>query len=754
MNIQEHGTFIERAQPNSRFNLSSLTLKNSKGDLSAIIGVMRRRWPVVLASMIVGLLIGVFALFALTPYYTSRTAILLDPKRSAGVDLGAVAAGLPIDVGFVESEVAVISSFNIARRAVEKIGLGKDPEFGAVSGGGGMLSRIIGSVGSILGGGSTPEKETAELKLPPEVRAAVDRLRANSSVRRTGLTYVIDVAVTSKDPVKAATIANAMSDAYLVDRLEARFTAAQRATKWLSDRLAGLKSQVDQSELAVAEYRAQNGLVSTNAGTIDKQQLSEINAQLVQARAKTAETKAKYDQAQRVSSSGGSIASLGDVLASGLISSLRAQEAEVGRREADLSTRYGAQHPQVVNVRAELADIRRGIAAEVGRVVANLRNEYDIAQKREKSLQDSLDRLSGSANQNDSAAVKLHELEREADSNRQLYESFLGKFKESREQTTLETTESRVISPAVTPREASFPRQVPVLSVAILFGLFLGIALAFALETLARGFQTSEQVDEMLGCATLAFLPAVPRSELGKESSEDVAMVKYLVAKPFSRFSEGVRTIRTGIHLSNVDRPPSIVMVCSTVPNEGKSTVAAALATSAALSDKSVLLIDGDLRNPSTTNRFGLGSHAGLVDLLSGAVPPQAAFAKHDAAPITILGAGTATTNPTDIISSQKMAQLLQVLAKQYDLIIIDCPPLLAVSDGLLLANIVDSIVYVVEWNKTARDAAQRAIRMFENNRSKVAGVVLNKVDSLRIKTYTYYSEYFGYRYDSYYHKN
>ena len=754
MNIQERGAFVERSEPQGRFNLSSLNLKDRKGDLGAVIGVIRRRWPIVVASIVLGIFLGMLALFVLSPYYTARTSILLDPKRSAGVDLSAISAGLPIDIGFVESEVTVMSSFNIARRAVEKLGLGKDSEFGNVSGGGGMISRLLGSFGSLISARAVPDTEAADLKLSPEVRAATDRLRANSSVRRIGLTYVIDVAVTSKDALKSATIANAIADAYLVDRLEARYTAASRATRWLSERLAGLKDQVQQSEQAVADYRAQNGLVSTNSGTIDKQQLSDINTQIVQARAKTAETKAKFDQAQRVTNGGGNIAALGDVLASPLISSLRGQEAEVGRREADLSTRYGSQHPQVVNVRAELADIRRGINGEVTRIVANLRNEYDVAQKREKSLQDSLDRLSGSASQNDSAAVKLHELEREADSNRQLYENFLNKFKEAREQTTLETTESRVISPAVSPHEASFPRQFPVMSVAILLGLFGGVLLAFALEALARGFQTSEQVDELLGCATLAFLPSVPRGELDKGVKEDMAMVKYLVDKPFSRFSEGVRTIRTGIHLSNVDRPPSIVMVCSTVPNEGKSTVAAALAVSAALSDKNVLLIDADLRNPSTTNRFGLAQSAGLVDLLAGTVSPAAAFVKTDSAPITILTAGTSTTNPTDVISSQKMAQLLQVLAKQYDLIVIDCPPLLAVSDGLLLANIVDSIVYVVEWNKTARDAAQRAMRMFEGNRAKVAGVVLNKVDSLRIKTYTYYSEYFGYRYDSYYHKD
>jgi polysaccharide biosynthesis transport protein len=740
---------MERVEVPETVRKMGVVAKDAKNDLANLIGILMRRWRLMTAAIALFLLLGVLALFVFTPLYTAKNSILLDPKRNAALDMNAAMAGMSIDVGFVESEVAVISSFNIARRVVEKMSLDKDAEF---SGGtGGLLTSAFGAIRRIFSSKAAVD-EAPELKLPPEVRTAIDRLRANTLVRRNGLTYVIDVSITTKDPVKSASIANAMAEAYLVDRLEARYTAAKRATTWLNDRLAGLKQAVEVSEREAGDYRAKNGLVSTNSGTVEKQQLSEINGQLVLARAKTAETRAKLEQAQRVSSSGGSIASLGDVLASPLISSLRGQEAEVGRREADLSTRYGPSHPQVVTVRAELSDIRRGIAGEVQRVVTNLRNEFDVAQKREKSLQDSLDRISGLANRNDNASIKLRELEREADSNRQLYESFLGKFKEAREQTTLETTESRVISPAVAPHEASFPRRGPVLSVAMILGLFAGIGAAFAMESLSNGFQTSEQVDEAISAPTLAMLPSVGSAELD-ELSGDLGLLSHIIAKPFSRFAEGIRSIRTGVLLSNLDRPPKVIMVCSTVPNEGKSTLAACFAASAAQAGRKVLLMDGDLRNPSTTNRFSLGKHPGIVELLSGSVPPQSAFAQPAGIPMTILPAGAHTTNPTDVISSQKMAQLLQLLAKQYDLIVIDCPPILAVSDALLMANIVDSIVYVVEWNRTARDAVKRAMRMLGPNAEKLAGVVLNKVNESKMKTYSYYGEYYGYGYDNYYTK-
>jgi succinoglycan biosynthesis transport protein ExoP len=651
--------------------------KNAENDLGYWMGVLGRRKAIVSVIVAGALALGVLIWFTLTPLYTANISILLDPKRNAAMDLSHAISGMPIDVGFVESEVAVIGSFNTIRRVVEKLDLGSDPEFGPSPPGLISFEKLF---------PSSSQDESDTLKLKPAVRVAIDKLQSSILVRRNGLTYVVDVSVTLHNPMKAAKIANAIADAYLVDGLEAHYTAAQRATTWLDERLTSLKTRLEDSERNVASYRLEHGLISIQSGTIEKQQISEINTQLALARAHTAETKGKLEQTQRLSPEGGSM----------------------------------------------------------------LHNEYDAAVKREKSLVESISKLSTVANKSVEASIKLHELERESESNRQLYEIFLSKFKEAREETTLETSEAHVITPAVRPIKPSYPKLKPILAVAFVLGLCTSVGAAFALESLARGFQTSEQIEAVLGCPTLGFLPIISAREL-KSRGDDQGVVKYTIEQPFSRFAEGIRSIRTGVALANLDVTPKIIMVGSTVPGEGKSTVAASIAVSAASSDSKVLLIDLDFRARATSRRFNLDSQPGLVDLLSGADPAQENFYRPQGLNITVLPAGKHTTNPMDIISSQKMALLMEALTKQYELIVLDCPPLLAMKDGLRIAKLAGSIVYVVQWNRTARDAVRTALKAFDANLSKLAGVVLNKVDTNKLKTYAYYGHYYGHRYKPYY---
>ena len=725
--------------------------KSFDNELKRWIGLFRRYRGLMAAIVFATVGLGALLMMVLTPYYSAKVSILLDPKRSAPLDISQAFSGVPIDTGYVESEVAVIASFNTARRVVEKLELQKDPEFGPQAQG--LVSRALTTVRSLF---SPPAALMSDAgNLTPEVRAAVDKLIRSTLVRRIGLTYVVDVTVTSFNRAKAATIANAIADSYLVDRLEARYAAFVRATDWLKGRLEGLRTQLEAAEQRVSDYRTEFNLVSTQQGTVEKQQISELNAQLVLARAKVAETKAKLDQSERISAKGGNIAAVSDVISSPVIAALRAQEAEVARREADASARYGAQHPSVINVRGELSEIQRQIRDEVRRITANLRNEFDVAQKREQSLTTSIEKLTGAANKTDATSIKLSQLERERDASKQTYETFLLKYKQTREEGTLEAIDSRVIAPAVIPTGPSFPKLAPVLSIAFILGLFAAVGAAFGLDAMSSGFQTSEQVAHTLGCATLALLPKVPPSELDQKLG-DMAMIEHVRASPFSRFSEGIRSVRTGIYLSNLDGPSKVIMTCSTVPGEGKSTVGASVAISSAIAGAQTLLIDMDLRNPATTRRFGLDKQPGLVDLLSGASSAKGMFyGVSGFEKLAILPAGKRTTNPTDVLASRKISQLISALSEQYDLIVIDSPPALAVSDSLLIAKFVDSIVLVVEWNKTAREAVQNAVHMFDANSDKIAGVVFNKVDSSKLRTYSYYNHYYGDKYNTYYgHKS
>jgi polysaccharide biosynthesis transport protein len=276
------------------------------------------------------------------------------------------------------------------------------------------------------------------------------------------------------------------------------------------------------------------------------------------------------------------------------------------------------------------------------------------------------------------------------------------------------------------------------------------VGAAFALDHFERGFQTSEQIEQVLRCPALAFLPIVSEHDL-KGRSDQQSVVRYTIEEPFSRFAEGIRSVRTGVTLSAPDRNPKIIMVCSTIPGEGKSIIAASIAASASSSGVKVLLIDMDLRARATSRRFNLDSQPGLVDLVSKDNPAKANFYPIEKLAVTLLPAGKHTTNPGDIIACQGMAQLIELLKNQYDLIILDSPPLFASKDCLLIAKLADSIVYVVQWNSTPRAAVRTALKAFGADLWKLAGIALNKVNPKKLKTYTYYGHYYGQRYHKYY---
>ena len=731
-------------------NVTNDNNRNRGSDITGIAQAMRRRWRVVAGSLVICLALAVFALSVLQPRYTASAQILLDSHKQNVMQNQAVFQGGPLDASAVESEVSLIQSFNVCHRVVEKLALNRDSEF--VSQGPGLIGRVL----IMLHLASPAAIEVPpDRAIAPEMVAAIASLRQNMAVKRIGITLVIEVSVTSKDPVKAARIANAMTDAYLVDQLEARYDAAKRASSWLNERLGGLKDSVQTSERNVAEYRAQYGLVETaNGGGVDKQQVSEINAQIALARASVAEKEAKYEQTQRLLKGGGNMASVAEVLQSPVVSNLRTQEAEVARKEADLATRYGDRHPLVVNVRAELTDVRRAINSEVQRILSNVKNEYEVAQKREQSLQDSLQKLTGVANQGDEVRIKLRELERESETNRTLYQSFLSRFKETREQTTLETSDSRVITPASVPASPSFPRQSIVLSIAAVLGLLFGTGGVLLLEYIENGFMTVEQTEAILGLPVLAILPAIDKSEYDPDN-DGSSIPTFVVKKPLSRFSEAVRAVRVGVALSNVDHPPRLILITSSVPSEGKSTFASSFATSAAASGQRVLLVDGDMRHPSTSKLFGLEKQIGLVDLLGSALEPVQVIQRFQGSTLSMLPAGASTKNAPDLLGSQKMTMLLKRWREEYDLVIVDSPPVTAVVDSLIVASEADKIVFVIEWEATPREVVARALSVLGSNKARLAGIVLNKAQLKQMRYhqtyYGYYSSSYNKRYDKYY---
>lgn len=725
-------------------------------DLLGILRTLRKRAGVIAGITVVLTALVALAVSQMTPLYTGETLVLLDRQKMQVVDMEAVMSGLSPDSAAVDSEVEILRSRDLARRVVEKLALVGDPELNSALREPSplrwvspvwLLKRGMAALSSSNMEGPASEAEIADR----QTESVVDAVLARTEVARRTTTFVISISFTSEDPAKAARIANAIADAYVLDQLEAKFDATRTANAWLSERLGELRTQVTDAERAVAIYRSEHGLEESSGVTVSEQQLSELNAQLILARAALAEAQAKYNRARQLRARGGSVESVADVLQSGTISSLRQKQAELAREKADLSAKYGPRHPAIVNIEAQQGDIGRQISAEVSRIIESLANNVSVAETRVSALRDNLNQIKGETGADNQALIQLRELEREAAATRAVYEAFLNRFKETTGQQGLQTPDTRIISQAVVPQAASYPRTTLFVGLGFVLSLMLGCGVAFLLEHFDNGLQTARDIEQHLHLPHLVSLPATP-AEKGP-GGKAMPPQDYLIARPLSAFSESLRSLRSALQLSNVDNPPKIILFTSALPGEGKTTTAVSFARAAAASGLKVALVDCDLRHPSVHRAFGLGRpEEGLVELLAERLELGAVIVKDEKSELDIIPVATGTANPPDVLGSAQMKLLLQRLRDDYDLVVLDSAPVLPVSDSRVLSRLADETVFIVRWNETPRDAAQSALRELRLFDAKIAGAVLSIVDTAKQARYGYGDGgYYYSRYSKYY---
>ncbi|HEY4344549.1 MAG TPA: polysaccharide biosynthesis tyrosine autokinase [Parvibaculum sp.] len=721
-------------------------------DLRRLLRILRKRLGIILGITFGLTALATIVVLQMTPRYTAETLILLDQQKKLVVDAEAVMSGLTGDSATVDSQVEILRSRSIARRVVETLDLVNDPEFNAALRAPSPLRWADPRfwLSSLF---KTQEEPDADALREAAINGTVNALVAQTDVSRSGLTYILSLKFTSEDRAKAMRIANALADTYVVDQLEAKFNATKQANEWLASRLTTLRAQVQSSERAAELYRTQKGLENTGADgtTINEQQLSELNAQLILARTNLAEKQAKYARARQILGSGGSIESVADVLQSQTISTLRGQEAELARQQADLSSKYGPRHPAILNIDAQRKDIQQQIEREVQRIVGSIQNEASIARSRVDSLESSLQDLKGTATSNNQDLIQLRELEREATANKTVYEAFLNRFKETSQQSDLQTADSRVISQATRPGGSSYPKTNLVVTIAFLFSATLGVAVALLLERLDNGMRTGADIEEALGLAHLVSLPEIPE-ERGADGKK-VMPQDYLIAKPLSAYSEALRSLRSALALSNVDNPPKLILFTSALPSEGKTTTAVSFARGAAQAGLRVLLLDCDLRHPSIHKALGAPApKAGLVELLAGNVALGDVLSTDEPSSLHYLPIAAGSANPPDVLASGQMQRLLADLRGAYDLVVIDSAPVLPVSDSRVLSRLVDKTVFVVRWADTPRDAAINGIKELRNYGADLAGAALSIVDTTQQAKYGYGDGgYYYRRYSRYY---
>jgi exopolysaccharide transport family protein len=702
-------------------------------DLRQYLNFVWRNWMFITSVTAFVLLIGVVYLVRTAPLYTASTQVLLEQRENApGLNAVVNDDGLFDNLSYMENQIAILRSDSLLRRVVLKERL-----------------AVLPAMASEPQSADVP-KEVSKSAEDRSIGNGINNLQGALAISRKGQARVLNISITWDDPVRAAQLANAVADAYVVDQLDARLESAKRASGWLSDRLAELRQQLADSEEAVVRFRKEHGLTRSGPTVaLNDQQLADLNGKLVAARADSAEKKARVDFLADLTAGKKTLDALPDSMlsANGVIGALRGKLADVSQREADLLARYNRSYPAVVNVEAEKRDIERSIAAETQRVAQTARSDYALAKARLDAIQKAMDDATGQGALDNDDTVKLRELERTAAVNKTLFEEFLQKVKITDEQATFRARNVRVIVPAK-PGGQSFPDTRKALLTALLAGLGLGVGGAFAMERLRSGFTSPREVEETLGIPVLASVRRIKKSKLVKDG-KDIPVPFYQVHQPLSPFSESMRTLRSSIHMSDVDQPPKVIHVTSALPGEGKTTIAVSLAMSAAFAGLKVALVDADLRHPSASRFFKLEKEVGLVDLLTGTGTADNALRFHKDLKLTIIPAGSKSLNPTDVLGSERMKALVTHLRETFDYVVVDTPPVGPVIDAVILANLADKTVFVVEWGSTARELVEISVRQLSGQK-RVAGIIFNFVNQNRAQKFGG-EYYYGKSYEKYY---
>lgn len=677
--------------------------------------------------------IAVVVVYRLTPLYTSSAQVLIGVDQVKIGKLQDLVSDLKGNDETVATEVGVVRSRNLAEKTINKLGLDNDPEFNPALRQPGLLRGWL-ETQTII-----PHAWVATLVRPDrstedagrrDMSKIIDHFLDKLKVSNDGHSRIITISFESRNPNTARQVVNTLADNYIVARLDQKFDATKRANLWLADRLNTLRQEVLVSEDAVEKFRTANGLQRAKDETLATQAMSQVAADVITARTKRLDAQSRLAEIQKsgvarnerdITTADNNIM---EVLQSPVVQQLRQQEGEALRREADLLTRFGDKHPKVIEVKAEIAAIRAKVQIEVGKIIDSLRNEVAIQQARESSLNAMLDKMKADQGRASVADVQLRDLQRQAEANRTLYENFLNQFKQTEAQDTFRQPDADIISRADVPLEPSFPQKPALILLSALASFAFGVFLALIFQYLDVGVRSMEQVRSLLKTHALGMIPAP-----GGMFKFGDRLEREVVDRPLSTYSEAVRNVHTNLMLSDVDAKPRVVAVTSSLPGEGKSTLSLSLAQMAARYGQKVIVIDGDLRRPAIHRLAGVSGKPGLVDWLLGRNSFEEILARNNPSGVDIIPAGDLPSIPPNLLASERFKQLLRGLVEQYDMVIVDSAPVLALPDARVLARLADKTVFVVKWASTSHRVATTALHQLEDAGAYIAGAVLTAVD-------------------------
>jgi len=678
----------------------ALAIDTDRIDPGALIGFLRRRWHIILGALLTSLAAGFVVTTTQTPTYLSTAEVTLDPKVEPIAPLteeDRLAAQGGMGETWIDTQVEVItSSANIAA-VVDRL----------------ALARRF----------ATDGRSGAEAR-----QAAIDYVADGVSAFRSGATYTLSISFESEDAREAARIANAFAAQYTQGSVTEKDAADTRALREVGARMDKASAQASADAATLSRYRLAHDLPSTSDRSLTEQEISAYNQEVTSARAQAAEDAARLATARQQLGSGSSGEDVGESLGSPVIASLRQQQAAYAAEIASLSGKYGPRHPDLARARNQLASVDARIAEEIGRVVSNLSARAAVSERRLASLSGSLHASEGALRRDNMAMVDLQDLDQRAQASRQLYESYLGRYKELAARIGIRQPEARVLHPAQPSDRPARPDVLLNMVLAGAIGLGLGLACAIAAELMFSGFATGEEIERRLGLRYLCSIPELA-SVTGRRAL--AAPVEAIVDQPRSAFAEAFRNLRASIAFAVEN--PRIIAVTSALPAEGKTTVVLCLARSMAGDGNgatdAILLIDCDVRRRGVSRWVGGTRDIGLLEVLRGDARLEDAIVTDPRTRLSILPLSAGREEDHALLTGPAMDALLATTAQSFDAVIMDTAPVLPMADARLLLGKADAAVIAARWRRTPEAAIRSLLRLLPEGAVGLAGVILTRVD-------------------------
>jgi polysaccharide biosynthesis transport protein len=735
----------------------------AQGERSALVmfhAVKRHR---VLAAAVVGtaLVASLIVANLLPVTYTADSLVLVNPNKAQVTNFDNLAIGgvVASDPSFVRSELNILQSRAIAGRVVDALDLTSDPEFNPVLNkqripfGLAIEARWTWLVDSLKTGEMQPFDDPSEAQGDPKSLRAraltISRLMSKFTAENDGRSYSIGLAITSTDPAKAAKIANAFADQYLKSQIDGKAAATQRANEWLGTRVAELRREVQQADQQIQQFRDQNNLarIEPNAPTEASQQAREMSTQLITAETALAAAQAKLSRARdQVHSNGG--VSIPEVLASPIVQNLKQEQAALSRRMAELSQSYGDKHPVMKNAHAQLGDLNQKIETETNKVIAGMADDVRSVQLRVDNLRARLREFQSNVHTSDRVYVRLQELESTAEAKRTLLKMLSERFEQTSAIQNMTQPDAQIVGLAEVPPLPSGPHKLLIVGLSVFASVILVGFIAYGLERAEPGFRAARQVEAVTGLPCVAMVPMLA----GRVLRQALTAPRDSAGKPQSRFAEAIRMARGAIFAAQGKKAPQVIVVTSSLPEEGKSMFAAAFARSIVETGKTVLLIDADLRRPRIGELMGLKPGPGLQDVVAHRAFLDDAVHKEADGRLHVLTTGTAAEGEHDIFETEQMWRFLAECCNYYQAVVIDTPPVMIVADASSIARVADAIVYVVQWARTPRETVMAGVQKLRSLSNAMVKLVLSKVDLNEHKKYQFRDEgYYASMYGNYY---